>query len=278
MERSNVFHFDHANDFIRAAFAEIQSRNPQFSVRSLSRQLGSVSPGSISRILRDERTPTPAILERLARFFGLEGTQKQYFELINLLARAKSSGEKALIADMIKKIPGRSEHSVLSVDRFQLITEWYHIPIMELTELKEFNPDPNWIAQQLHSKITSVVAQAALERLIRLELLERNPQTGRYQKTQKGYFKVGDESTDLHIRDYHRKQLENSIASIDQFGTSERELQAISLTLDQESFSKAKVILRSACQEIAELVPSGQGKQVFQLNCQLFPVSKKIAN
>jgi len=47
--------FCHPQDYLGAIFSQIKTRNPRFSLRAWTRQLGLKNPGILSR--RDERQP-----------------------------------------------------------------------------------------------------------------------------------------------------------------------------------------------------------------------------
>ena len=54
----------------------------------------------------------------------------------------------------------------MSIDKFSVISEWYHYAILELTYVSGFKADYKWIARKL--SITVEEAKVAIERLIRL--------------------------------------------------------------------------------------------------------------
>jgi uncharacterized protein (TIGR02147 family) len=57
----------------------------------------------------------------------------------------------------------------LSLDSFQVISDWYHYAILELTLVHDFESDCKWIASRLGLSVH--VVEAAIERLKRLDLL-----------------------------------------------------------------------------------------------------------
>src|SRR5205823_5776293 len=61
----------------------------------------------------------------------------------------------------------------LTLDAFQVIADWYHFAIFELVTVKDFSPQPKWIAKKLGISVSE--ANIAVERLFRLGLLEKDP-------------------------------------------------------------------------------------------------------
>jgi hypothetical protein len=58
----------------------------------------------------------------------------------------------------------------LSLEVFRTLSDWYHLPILELTNVSSFELTPVSAAKALG--ISTAEAEAAIERLLRLELLE----------------------------------------------------------------------------------------------------------
>ena len=52
---------------------------------------------------------------------------------------------------------------------FKIISDWYHYAILELTELKEFESDINWISQRLG--ISKIEAHMGIKRLKNIGLM-----------------------------------------------------------------------------------------------------------
>jgi hypothetical protein len=57
----------------------------------------------------------------------------------------------------------------LSLEKFSTIRDWYHMAILEMTDIKGFRSDPVWIASKLGLPVELV--SEAVNRLRHLELL-----------------------------------------------------------------------------------------------------------
>jgi hypothetical protein len=96
---------------------------------------------------------------------------KNQTELFCLLIDAEHSRNKTLrsIARSKAAILSQTMETPLSLDAFQVISDWHHFAILELGSLKGFRITAANVAKDLGLHLE--VATAAIERLIRLELL-----------------------------------------------------------------------------------------------------------
>ena len=82
------------------------------------------------------------------------------------------------------------------MEQFRILSEWYHIPIMELTELDDFDFCPQTVAQRLG--IPATLAEVpAIYRLERLGLI-RIDDKGKYCKVHK----TASSNRNMHMRVY----------------------------------------------------------------------------
>jgi uncharacterized protein (TIGR02147 family) len=143
-------------------------RNSGYSLRAYARDLG-LQPARLSSILSGKkglsRTSASAIAQRL----GLSERETTLFvaEVESRHSRSKSAKRLAStrLKEIIEKHPARS----LSLDAFQLISDWHHLAIVELLKWNDAVHEAKWIAKRLG--ISPIQAKEALARLLRLGLI-----------------------------------------------------------------------------------------------------------
>lgn len=158
--------------FLNSELVKRQTANSSYSLRAFARDLN-IEPSLLSKILRKKIPVTLKMLERLAPSAGLmEPDLAIYREYVK-----SSEGVKHF--DSLQDVQIRHEE-------FKLIQDWYHITIVELTLLSDFEPTAAWISRKLG--IGEAEASMAVERLITLGFLERT-EDGRFKKS--GYGSLG---------------------------------------------------------------------------------------
>src|SRR4051812_6095236 len=151
-------HFD-ARLLLLERFKSIRSKNRAFSLRSFARQL-QISPASLSQIFSGKRQVTLTTAKKICDRLNLSPLEEQ-----KILAGLMNSLPNLL------KAKSHRQGVDLEADRFSVIADWYHFAILSLTEVKNSQPEPRWIAQRLGIQVRE--AKAAMDRLLRLNLLER---------------------------------------------------------------------------------------------------------
>ena len=139
---------------LQSELAKRCASNTQYSLRSFAMQLG-VNHSTLSQLLRGKRTLTEASIQKLGSALKLSSD-----EIESYLAHYRRSP----VAD-----PSVEEAKRLTRDAAEMIADWYHYAILELTRLESFRADSSWVARVLG--ISTDEVNVALVRLCHLGLL-----------------------------------------------------------------------------------------------------------
>jgi len=158
----------------------------------------------------------------------------------------------------------------LSADAFHILADWYHFAILSLVELDDFNPAPNAVAARLG--ITVIEARASLDRLKRAQLIrEKN---GKIEKTAKNITTTHDiESSALKLS--HQQNLSLAAVAMDEVGLEFRDFTSMTMAIDATRLPIAKEMIRKFRRQLCLFLESGKKTDVYNLNVQLFPLTKK---
>jgi uncharacterized protein (TIGR02147 family) len=258
-KETNLFCAD-AIDWLRQEYSSRHDRNPSFSLRAFARYLG-IAPGPLSEILTKKRSLTPRQGERIARKLGLSPEERKRFI-------------DSLSLNSTKKPESAPDHAVkrLHSDKFALVADWYHLAILNLFDTAGARGEENWIARRLG--ISIVECRAALERLERLSLCQK---IGAFWRLVRGSATVTQSGVPSEaIRKYHRQNLERAIAAVDNVPMDLRDFSSITMAVDVRKLNVAKRRIKRFRRSLAKFLESdGNKTEVYQLNIQLLPVTKK---
>lgn len=244
---------------LREYFLEAQKRNPQFSLRALAKKI-QIGPSAASEILSGKRKISKEMADKILTQLGCD-----YLEKIRLLN---------LFEPDIKDKSFIESHSLkLTADQYHLIGDWYHFAILSLAETVDFKADPLWIAKRLAIKLPE--AEIALERLNRLGLIEWSRIKKTIRLTQK-QITTSDEVSSQAIHKSHLNDLELAKKSMDQDLIDHRDFTSMTLAIDIEKLPQAKKMIREFYAKLSGFLESGNKNEIYKLNIQLFPLSKKI--
>jgi uncharacterized protein (TIGR02147 family) len=235
-----------ATDLLNREFEKRKKRNPHFSLRSFSKWLG-ISPAQVSQMLSGKRNISKKTLSIFAEKFDLSPIKKA-----KLLGTSKKE----------------SAPKVFDQDKFALIADWYHLAILALTKVKGAKPDPRWIARRLGISFSS--ASEALRRLVRLGILELEPNFKQIGEP----FEVVSNIPSAAIRKYHKQALGLALEKIETIPLSLRQYQSLSLAIDTNQIEKFKDVIDNFLIEINDLSNESELSEVYQINVQLYPLTK----
>ena len=260
-------------EFLRELYLERRERNSSYSTRAFARDIG-ISQAYASMILNGKKPLTLKQATRVAALLNLEPEKTE--ALLNAvlgLATAKSKIKKSIRLSFSKK-EKNDWFSDLQLDRFTAISRWYHIAILDLTTTKNFKEDVKWIGARLG--ITSIEANDALDRLIRLGFLQRT--NGKIRKP-KAHLYLQTEHSEPAIRKFHKEMIAKAASKLDETSQEEfskRSITGITLAVDVKHVEEAKKKINNFQQEMSELVTDGNCTEVYQLNVQFFSLTGDV--
>ena len=230
-------------------FQEKKARNPGYSLRAFSRQLN-LSPASLSQMLNGKRPISAKTLQQVLKNADLDAADT---ERIYATLRKDSSSRQ-----------------VLDMDAFHMLSDWYYFAILSLSETEGFKGEAKWIAERLN--IPADLAQTAIERLIRLEMLKMTDD-GTLRPTGNS-FSSPDGVTDLMIQKRHKQHLRLAENSLANDSVSQRDFTSVTMAIDPRKLPLAKEMIRKFRDRLCKVLESESQTEVFVFCQQLFPMTK----
>lgn len=269
-----VFEFNEPRDYLAHLFKEKQEKNPSYSLRSWAKALGFKGPASLSMILRGQRRLQVQTASRLSELLELPSEEQSYLQLLTLYSAARTQHEKGVYSNLMTQLRPQARIHALGLDQFRLIADWYHFAIYEMTDLRGFEPSGEWIAKRLGGAITSLTAHEALERLVRLALLVREPSTGKVTKCTSEPVRTTDDVPSTALRKFHSQMISKALKALEAQSVQEREISSQTVCVERSQVPEIKDRIRRFQQEIVALCDSRQGDEVYQLNSQFFRLTE----
>lgn len=237
--------------FITEEFAKRKARNPNFSIRAFAKWLD-VSPAQLSQLMTGKRPLTPKTMNKIVNRLGLSP-----FE------------QRELAATVLKQEqPTIQKREALSEDRFRLIADWYHLAILSLTKVKGAKADPRWIARRLGISVEE--ANQAIVRLERLGIISTKPMFKQIAEP----FEVTSEIPSQAIQRFHKQNLQLAIEKLDTVPVHARQFQTVSINLEPSQVLKFKKFIDEFLDSAASKFENSKSNEIYNLNVQLFPVTK----
>lgn len=244
-------------------------QNPRYSLRAFARDL-QLSPSRLSEILNRKQGLSRKVAHKIAGILGYGEKETQLFcDLVSVHhARSPKERQTAQLRLLKSTIEKQQEDEVfhLQLDAFKIISDWYHLGILELLKCKGFKSDPKWMARRLGIPLIQV--ELALERLLRVKLLKK--QDGEFVSVQQdGWVPGGVPSAS--IRKFHRQVLEKAIQAMSVQPVQERYFSTRFLTIDRADLPEAFDAIKSFQLRFCDQIQSDKPKELlYCISMQLF--------
>lgn len=243
--------------FLQEHYESRRARNPRYSLRAFASYLG-LDHSTLSQILRGRRTLTDRTIVRIGERLGLSE------EIIgSYLSPGRT--EKRRVSHIER------ESRQLALDTFEVISDWHHFALLELTHVKEFKPDSRWIARALG--ITTDAVNIAISRLTRLRLLAMR-EDGRWED-RSPYVTMSESGlTDVVLRRMHTEAHELAIAAVERTPEERREQTSMTVALDSRRLPEITELIARFRRELEEIAGRDDEKDdVYRIEVSVFPVT-----
>jgi len=252
--------------YLKDEFERRKQRNPSYSLRAYARDLALPS-SKLSQYISGDCGISGKKAAAIAKNLHLSPLEIELFVCSAEACHARDALTRDLAQAKLKTLL-EDAFSTVNMEKFNLIRDWYHLAILELTEVESFQSDLKWIAKALGVEITQVTE--AVQRLERLELLDSTSE--RWVQTQKDFETPRDISSRA-IRDYHRQMMNVVENRIEEVSTEKRELGSVVFAVDQNLVPEFKQLIRRFQKDAAALAGRSQNKDsVYALNLQFMPI------
>jgi uncharacterized protein (TIGR02147 family) len=253
----------------RAALPAETSRT--LTTRRLAREMG-IRPSYLSMMIRGQRQIPLKRAVQLSYLLKMNDEDRTRFiqaVAISAAMRGKSGG---ILRAWLKGPQTRRELVARKKDQKELLRKWYYLAVLDLTTCLDFQPHPGWISERL--AITSAQAQNAILALFRLGLVVSKDGTWRKASN---HIHVPEGISSASIRQFHaqmitlaRKQL--TLRAPAEF--ARRSITSATLAVDPRKYQQAEQAVQRFQEEISGLLTTGDCTEVYQLNVQLFPLTR----
>jgi len=254
--------------YLNDELAKRCEKNSAYSLRAFAKAL-EIDAGTLSKLLNGTQPLSFKMAEKILP--KLELTPAQQTQFFQSLAQTQGVRKLQRIQGPLKLSERQYKGDDLSIEYYRVIADWYHIALMEMTYLKNFRPDPRYLAQELGIGITE--AKLAIERLIGLGLLEKK--NGKIVKTNEKLSTTDRHLTTPALRKNQKQFLEKAIHSLENDPLEERSHTNMTMAINSSKIETAKKMIREFQMALCNYLESGNRDRVFNLSIALYPVQKK---
>ncbi len=231
--------------YLEAELVRRCERNPHYSLRAFANFLD-IDHSTLSQLIRGKRKITSAMQERLGQKLGL--------------------GPKEL-----KNFDPTLNYSEVTLDLFEVTSEWFYFAIMELMLIKDFKPEPEWISERLGLDIEET--KLAILRLVKVGFIEID-ESGRWIDISAKNVTTLDHhlTSPAHIK-MQTQLLDKAVEAMGKYSLEKRSQTGMTMAIDKNKIPKAKEMIIKFQRELCAFLEDGEQNDVFHLGISLFPLT-----
>ncbi len=274
--KNTVFSHVDYRSYLVTHFEDAKKRNPSWSYQAWAKKLGLKNNTSLLKIIHGQRDAGPEILEKLLRYFRFGVKERAYFEDLVRLSKVKGDPELSLmVKERLEKRRPTGPFILLDVKTFSAISHWWYYAIRQLTRLPGFLEDPQWIAQRLRFKVNPRDIARALDTMLQLNLLERDPKTKRLRITAGKGIQTLEDISQEGLKRFHEGALALAQEAVRTVPVEKRQISSITLAVSTAKIPQMKDFIRRMEDEfVRQFSETGTGDAVYQIQTQLFPLTQ----
>ena len=271
----SIFEFIDYRQFLSEYYRNKKATSKYFSYRYFSQKIGLNSPSFLKAVIEGKRNLTRPMLERFCKALNFKVKESLYFKNLVFFNQAKTSAEKQEYYLALTSMVQGVKESLLNSDQFEVFSNWYIPVIRELVCLYDFKNDYGALAAHTKPPIQPMEAKAAVELLLRLNMLERH---GNDSYTQVSPAMIADSSvTSLAIRSFTQTMIDRSKEALDSIDKKSRHISGITMGISPETYEVLTSEIEAFKNRIKIIVNNDTASsRIYQMTLSLFPVSEDV--
>lgn len=256
--------------FLRQAQEERRAQEPDFTWKHIAEALG-MDPAQLTRILRGNAPLPFRYVPAMGRLFQLDRRALAYFEELLRLERARNEEERVRCRQRLSALRGVATQKLGGLQA-EFYSRWYHATLRALVGMGSHRGDGSTLGALCQPEVAPRDASHSVELLMELGLVERD-HDGTLRPTQ-AHLVAGPDIPVQVVRGFHREAIALAGLALESIPAPERDISAITCSLDENGFSAARELARELRQKIQSLAHRTLSPdRVYQLGIQIFPVA-----
>jgi uncharacterized protein (TIGR02147 family) len=245
--------------FLKEEFERRVVKNKLYSLRAFSRDL-KISSSKLSQYLSGSCGLSTFKAEELAKNLSLNSNDIQIFVTSAEAAHSRSQLSKNFAQDKLSK---------LLADNFQNIdkqnqvfySDWYLRALLSIIELDHFQPDLNWISQQMNLSVQQVAE--GIEKLVAANYLDCT--SAKWSRKAVPVIKFRSAEHDEVLRK-KKQAVQAEIIRRHEKNSQDKTVSAsMVLVGDDESYEECRKIIIKACDDLKLVAANSKSKKMLHI-------------
>jgi uncharacterized protein (TIGR02147 family) len=267
----NVLEYFDYQLFLRDFIENCKKEKPWFSYRYLESKT-SIDHSNLVKITQGKRHASKANVSSLCEALKFNQKETEYFKTLVEFNKSKNQAKSKVLLEKLIALKNVTLKT-LEPHQYDYYRQWYHTAVYSLLDFYEFRGDYAALAEAVDPPITPKQAKETIALLEKLQLIHKEPD-GRYVQTQK-LISTGAKWRSIAIQNFQEETMKLAINSLYRQPQNVRNISTLTMALTKDEMIAIHELTEQYRKSIIKVVnEGGKGDTVYQLNIQLFPLTK----
>lgn len=270
--QSNIYNFMDYREFLKDRYRQLKEADPVFSFRHFSKEAGFGSPNYLKLVMDGKRNLSQDAIAKFAKGLRLDNHESEFFRYMVEFNQCEQDHKKKVFEAKLTYLKELFKVKSLIPELYDYYHEWYHAAIREIVKKGPVANDPATMASQLTPAISVAEATASVELLKKLKFIVETPE---------GLIVTEEPSVDSTSaaaaqKIYFEQMAELATQSLYTQGPDTQDFESLTVSLPVDKVTELKKKIHELILSVAETKGGAAGEAVYQLNIQLFALTKPM--
>ena len=272
----DILEYTDYRQYIADYYADRKAKTA-FSWQEFAKTAGFSSPVYLKYVSEGRFNLSAEAAVRTAQAMHLADYEREFFVEMVKFDHAKNDSEKRAAFSKMVSIAESRKAKIVDGESFRFFEDWKNPVLRELAPAMP-GAKPLAMAHACRPEVSAAEVSDALSFLVKADLLKKD-KDGNYAQTDKVVTTGPMEFTPLAVRGLHRQMGEFALDAIENVPQDERHFSGLTLGITREAYEKIVQRIAEFRKDIIAIATSETATdEVYRLNVQFFPMTKKSAN
>ncbi len=268
----DIYSYSDFRTYLKDFYESRKAHSPNFSFRYLAQKAGINSSSFYKHIFDGSRNLTKSTILKTCHALKLDDLEAEYFEVLVFFCQAKTLKEKNQFFKKLITLQQARNIKKIEINNYAYFEKWHHCVVRELVTMLNFPEDYEKLGKMVSPAISARDAKDSVKLLLELGFLKRRD--GILIQNEP-LIATGPSIHSVEVIRFQIAMLQLAIQSFENINVKNRYTSSTTFSISQTNFNAFVKKIRSMKSSLMELARiDNSPEQVYQLNLNLFPVSK----
>lgn len=261
--------------FLRDFYDEKKQTTRFFSARYFAQKAGLSSASFLREVINGKKNLGNPTIEKFISALDLTGKEARFFKHLVLFNQAVNVDEKQDHYAVLLSLMNTVKEYQLTAMQLQVYNHWYIPVIRELVCILDFKDDFSLLGKSVYPAITSSEAKSAVQLLVKLQMIQKL-ENGMYEQCTRA-IQAKSELDTMAVMNFTKAMTEKAAHALETLPRDERNFSTVTCGMSRACYELIIAETNAFKDRIVTIVNNDANSstdQVYQLNFQLFPVSR----